>query len=221
MKNRNHWRDWEKEKIFLDWQAGIIVLAESFDKLTGRIVLPVFPGELVVDNTSVKVDGIQELIDLLPDLANREEVEGFLLEGTKDFAKSGFVFWRLDEEGRETDSTTPIVTNVPWNLVWHSPNGMNYGYRGSGPADFALNIVEAILRSKDWEDEGKVSMPGKGEAYKLAVELHQPFKQTFIEKANPLAGHFIPFDDAVFFCLNEGLKILNREFEKMVASRDG
>lgn len=32
-------------------------------------------------------------------------------------------------------------TNVPHNVVRHSPTGLEWGYGGSGPADLALNIL--------------------------------------------------------------------------------
>lgn len=31
--------------------------------------------------------------------------------------------------------------NIPWLLSYHSPTGMEWGYRGSGPRDFAINIL--------------------------------------------------------------------------------
>lgn len=34
-----------------------------------------------------------------------------------------------------------LYTNVPRRIVRHSPSGYEWGYGGSGPADFALNIL--------------------------------------------------------------------------------
>lgn len=36
-----------------------------------------------------------------------------------------------------------IRTNVPRSIYKHSPTGYNFGYGGSGPADFALNVALA------------------------------------------------------------------------------
>ena len=38
------------------------------------------------------------------------------------------------------------VTNVPRIVVHHSPAGFEWGYRGSGPSDLALNILEGVIR---------------------------------------------------------------------------
>ena len=39
------------------------------------------------------------------------------------------------------------VTNVPWTVIQHSPDGFEWGYEGSGPADLALNILNAFVPS--------------------------------------------------------------------------
>ena len=56
---------------------------------------------------------------------------------------------------------TTLVTNVPRLVTHHSPDGYEWGYGGSGPADFALNILENLLKMtghsgatvKCWKDE--------------------------------------------------------------------
>ena len=55
-------------------------------------------------------------------------------------------------------------TNVPRVMTYHSPNGFEWGYGGSGPADFALNI---LLNFTDKQ---------------TAFVLHQKFKWDFIAK---------------------------------------
>lgn len=58
------------------------------------------------------------------------------------------------------------------NLGYHSPDGFQIGYEGSGPADLAYSILmDFMLRSKDFE---KKSIPGKVEF------LHQHFKRSFV-----------------------------------------
>lgn len=52
----------------------------------------------------------------------------------------------------------------PRNDLWnHSPDGFNFGYSGSGPAQLALAILAHHLKDDD-----------------RAVRLHQWFKRTFI-----------------------------------------
>jgi len=53
-------------------------------------------------------------------------------------------------------------TNVPRRITRHSPDGFEWGYGGSGPADFALNIL-SIFVGQD-----------------LAEKYHQDFKREFI-----------------------------------------
>ena len=40
------------------------------------------------------------------------------------------------------------ITNIPNELIHHSPDGFNFGYAGSGPAEFALNILYAFTKDK-------------------------------------------------------------------------
>ena len=54
--------------------------------------------------------------------------------------------------------------NIDQVLVFHSPTGMEWGYGGSGPADFSLNV---LARFTDRQ---------------RAVVLHQQFKWDFIAK---------------------------------------
>ena len=52
--------------------------------------------------------------------------------------------------------------NIEQAIKYHSPTGMEWGYHGSGPADFALNIL-AMFTDK-----------------KTAMRLHQEFKRIFV-----------------------------------------
>lgn len=71
-----------------------------------------------------------------------------------------------------------VVTNVPHLVVHHSPTGFAFGYGGSGPADLALNIVEAVLRKMDYQGEKTQCFDGR--CFALAYRLHQAFKWKFI-----------------------------------------
>ena len=65
------------------------------------------------------------------------------------------------------------VANIPQRKVLHSPDGFEWGYGGSGPADLALNILLCFTdeHSAEW--------------------LHQPFKREFL-CAMPARGGVIP-----------------------------
>ncbi|HRA64401.1 MAG TPA: DUF6011 domain-containing protein [Caldilinea sp.] len=84
-----------------------------------------------------------------------------------------------------------IWTNVPHYAVQHSPSGYEWGYNGSGPADLALNLAEAVImiakleggpRNKCWI--GSVSM--------AAWTIHQDLKRLLLAQA-PSHGFEMPF----------------------------
>lgn len=73
-----------------------------------------------------------------------------------------------------------VISNMPRLLVHHSPDGFEWGYEGSGPADLAFNIVEYCLKT------GRYQGP-RGEAtwddyvpFELSWALHQKFKRAFV-----------------------------------------
>jgi len=84
-----------------------------------------------------------------------------------------------------------VATNVPHRIVHHSPNGFDFGYNGSGPADLALNIVENILTHQGYQ--GPLVNCWKGECFEAAFLLHQDFKDDFIAPMNQQVGGSIPF----------------------------
>jgi hypothetical protein len=63
-----------------------------------------------------------------------------------------------------------IHTNVPRRIIYHSPDGFEWGYGGSGPADFALNILSIFIGQE------------------LAFRYHQDFKWAFIAKMPQKGG---------------------------------
>lgn len=78
---------------------------------------------------------------------------------------------------RDADGT--LETNVPRIACNHSPDGFEAGYGGSGPADFALNTVEAILIAMGYEGpRSKASV--SGEVFDITWQLYQNFKWAFI-----------------------------------------
>lgn len=93
------------------------------------------------------------------------------------------------------DKNGKCVTNVPRLIVHHSPDGFNFGYAGSGPADLALNWLEWFLRSylKWTAEEHTVVKCHKGVCFHTAWVLHQEFKQKFIAIVSEEGGAVIGF----------------------------
>lgn len=84
------------------------------------------------------------------------------------------------------------VTNVPHLVVHHSPDGYEFGYAGSGPADLALNCCQLYLNITDYE--GQQTNCYDGRCWSLAFAIHQDFKHAFIASATN-EGCTIPFAD--------------------------
>ena len=84
------------------------------------------------------------------------EIQGelFMAEAIENFR--GDVICSRNETG--------IATNIPRRVVKHSPDGFEWGYGGSGPADFALNILSVFIGQEAAEKNG----------------LYQDFKWKFI-----------------------------------------
>lgn len=58
----------------------------------------------------------------------------------------------LDQSGNLAYRKHPasgIRTNVPRIMTKHSPTGFNFGYAGSGPADFSLNVMLMFCQHAD------------------------------------------------------------------------
>lgn len=49
-------------------------------------------------------------------------------------------------------TVSDLQTNVQRSIYRHSPAGFNFGYSGSGPADFALNICRMFAANPDHAD---------------------------------------------------------------------
>ena len=83
------------------------------------------------------------------------------------------------------------LTNVPHLVVHHSPNGFEFGYAGSGPADLALNVCQHYLNSIGYHGEKTDCFDGT--CWSLAWILHQDFKRDFIASV-PRTGATISFE---------------------------
>ena len=100
---------------------------------------------------------------------------------------TGGLVLRRDKEGN-------VWTNCPHTVIHHSPTGFEFGYGGSGPADLALNVVEALLNHRGYR--GERTKCYDGDCFNLASELHQDFKWHFIAGVDR-AGARIPFSDMI------------------------
>lgn len=78
-------------------------------------------------------------------------------------------------------SCSGIKTNVQRREVFHSPTGFNFGYGGSGPADFALNV---LLMFTDKE---------------TAHSMYQDFKWKYVACGNEVNRLVIPKDEIIKF----------------------
>ena len=89
------------------------------------------------------------------------------MKAPKDVLYTGFYsrgvakIRRQNPDGKRT-TLRPAASQKVWN---HSPDGFNWGYGGSGPAQTALALL------LDWTRDAQ-----------LARELHQPFKWAIVAR---------------------------------------
>jgi hypothetical protein len=85
--------------------------------------------------------------------------------------------------------------NISQIVVLHSPTGFEWGYAGSGPADFALNILELYARRfLHMEPDMQAGRGPEGVCTGFAWHYHQDFKNEFVA-ALPEPGGTIKGDD--------------------------
>jgi len=85
-------------------------------------------------------------------------------------------------------SASGIITNVPCRITYHSPDGFEWGYGGSGPADFALNILSIFVGQE------------------AAERYHQEFKRAFVATL-PQEGGTIKRDDILRWIGEKGVEL--------------
>ncbi|TDI17450.1 MAG: hypothetical protein E2P05_02240 [Acidobacteria bacterium] len=91
-------------------------------------------------------------------------------------------------QGRRRDNS--IVVHVKeergtWfkplpHISYHSPDGFEWGYGGSGPADLALAILTDFFNEKPHEVRAEARKGRALEVPSSAVHFHQQFKEKFI-----------------------------------------
>jgi hypothetical protein len=75
------------------------------------------------------------------------------------------------------DAFNNVHATVPWSVVWHSPDGFEVGYGGSGPADLALNILNAFVPAGGANGSERCY---RGRCSTFAARHHQDFKVEFL-----------------------------------------
>lgn len=97
---------------------------------------------------------------------------------------SGIILLRIDDK---------VHTNIRHLVVHHSPDGYEFGYAGSGPADLALNICEILLNRLGYHGERVKCF--EEDCWDLAWKLHQDFKFQFLVKCSH--DHYVlPYETA-------------------------
>lgn len=74
-----------------------------------------------------------------------------------------------------------LATNIPQLYKWHSPTGFECGYRGSGPADLALNVLAQLIPLGSDGAEGWKIWDGQKVSATAGI-LHHDFKEQFIAR---------------------------------------
>ena len=106
--------------------------------------------------------GIGPICRAEKDFADEKQGELFMVEAIEGF---GDVVCSRSADG-------DVVTNVPVRIKRHSFGEFNYGYGGSGPAEFALNILSCYIGEEKAREGG----------------LYQDFKFQFVAALPPEGG---------------------------------
>lgn len=89
----------------------------------------------------------------------------------------------------DDEMQTVAWTNVPVTVICHSPSGYEWGYRGSGPSDLALNILNWLV--PPGADGMEPVRCWNGACSRTAWALHHDFKESFLA-GMPREGGEIP-----------------------------
>lgn len=119
---------------------------------------------------------------------------GKALEKEEEERMSQYITYQGDIICKRTEQGP--VFNIPHLHKKHSPSGMEWGYGGSGPADFALNALAAYIGREAAERDG----------------LYQEFKWDFIAPM-PFLGGTIKRKAVIEWLAVKGIKtnILRKE----------
>lgn len=93
--------------------------------------------------------------------------------------------------------------NVPRAVTHHSPDGYEWGYTGSGPADLALNIMHALFPIVDTTVTVQLY---RGKCSALTWSLYQKFKERVVARV-PREGGVITRAQVAAFLSAEGVDV--------------
>jgi len=94
-----------------------------------------------------------------------------------------------------------VKVNIPHRIVKHSPDGFEWGYGGSGPADLALNILAAYIGREKAEENG----------------LYQEFKWDFIAPM-PHKGGTIKRADVAIWLAKRGIQMPGFDAKELISA---
>jgi len=120
--------------------------------------------------------------------AESEETVDDLATKKKEDQQEQFIPFEGDIICARTNSGPQV--NIPHRIVKHSPDGFEWGYGGSGPADLALNILAAYIGKEAAEKDG----------------LYQEFKWDFIAPM-PFCGGTIKREDVAVWLAAKGIEM--------------
>lgn len=87
---------------------------------------------------------------------------------------------------RDQDGT--LHFNIYQVFKHHSPTGMNWGYGGSGPADFCLNIIALFTMTGENSEPREVQLWDGHKITRTTWNLYQAFKRSSLFGGLPHEG---------------------------------
>ena len=116
--------------------------------------------------------------------------------------------YRNTSKGALVDRSDEKKLDPRADLIEHSPDGFEWGYGGSGPAQLALAIIADTLRDR---------MPNKAEADRMTMTVYQDFKMHIIQGLSYNTWQLE--QDAVFNWFLEHVKKFEPKIYAIVAKR--
>ena len=110
------------------------------------------------------------------------------VKAEKEDQQEQFIPFEGDIICKRTNSGPQV--NSPHRIAKHSPDGFEWGYGGSGPADLALNILAAYIGEEAAEKDG----------------LYQEFKWDFIAPMS-FRGGTIKREDVAVWLAAKGIEM--------------
>lgn len=103
-----------------------------------------------------------------------------------------------------------VATNVPHNIVYHSPTGFEWGYGGSGPTELALNLAELVVQKAHLLTEQGIHCSS------LAWSLKYHVKRLLIEPLEQNCNHYIPWKLVCYTCFDALLETEHGNRERLL-----